>query len=104
MKKIYTAGGCMLVALGLGVAIVAGTMLSGWVLTMLWAWFVTPTFGLPLLSIPQAIGLCLVVNMLAGQSRTGKDGDKDWANLLAVAFVGPLLVLAMGWIIAGFLP
>jgi hypothetical protein len=96
--------GCLLMGLGVGALLVAGAMLNGWVLTMLWGWFVSPLFGLPPLSIPQAIGLCLVVSMMVGTSRASKDSDKDWTNLLAVGVGTPLLVLAMGWIVAGFLP
>lgn len=64
MSKLYEALGKLAVAI-LNMAYSIGcTILSGYVLSVLWGWFIVPTFGLPLLTIPVAIGVMLVVAYL----------------------------------------
>lgn len=49
------------------VCLVAGVLAMfymPWVLCQLWAWFVIPTFGLPALTIPLAMGLTLIGMLL----------------------------------------
>lgn len=48
------------------VALVEGAGLS-----LLWAWFIVPTFGLPALTITRAIGIALLVTTLFGQTLVG---------------------------------
>ncbi len=74
---------------------------SGYVLSLLWGWFLVPTFGFPVLSIPAAIGLALIVRYLtAHKTDVTKDKTKDeriaeWG----VAFLWPALALLVGWIV-----
>jgi len=63
----------VVVLIAVMLAFIAGIMvvsclLRGWVLSILWRWFMVPTLGLPALSVPQAIGIALVVGMLTHQS------------------------------------
>lgn len=52
----------------LGAIIAASVLLNGWALSLLWAWFVVPTFPvLPVLTLGQAIGLASVVSFLTYQ-------------------------------------
>lgn len=46
----------------------------GFVFSRLWAWFVVPVFGLPYLTVVQAVGINLVVNFL--MARYPKDESK----------------------------
>ena len=89
-----------------GGSVVALALLRGWVLSILWGWFVVPTFNLPQLSIPIAIGLALVVGFLAHQSIDVKSpertGAEKWAHI-AMFFVSPLLSLLFGYIVHAFL-
>lgn len=91
---------------------VASAALMGWVLVVLWSWFVIPVFGLPALHMAYAVGLMLLVRYMT----IVPDGDKiaEYKKLdveerterlmvngaLAVAF--PLFVLGIGWIIHQF--
>ena len=52
--------------------LIVGSMWKGYVLTILWAWFVVPTFSLPELAIAPAIGLAMVVSYLTHQSDASK--------------------------------
>jgi len=81
--------------------------LRGWVLTKLWGWFVVTTFGLAQISIPQAIGLSLLVIFFQREQKTEKTGA-DWfksefAGVCWRGIAGPLACLGFGWIYSLFL-
>lgn len=47
-------------SLGIIAAVTLGAIFDGWALAKLWTWFIVPLFRLPILSIPQSIGIGLV--------------------------------------------
>lgn len=64
-----------------------------------------PTFGLPALTIPVAIGLCLIAAFLTHQqTMRAKSGDdlKDAFNAWGFAFFMGLIMLFMGWVVKSF--
>lgn len=71
--------------------------LNGWVLSILWGWFAVPTFGLPTLSIPAAVGTALTVGFIT-QSVTAKRDEDETKNLVAVG-LKPFFSLLVGYII-----
>ena len=82
-----------------------GSIWSGYVLTILWAWFVVPTFGLPPLALAPAIGLAVVVSYLTHQyhpKAAKPDGEGKWDETCRVighmAFK-PAMALLVGWIV-----
>lgn len=79
----------------------------GYVLTVLWSWFMTPTFGLPALAVAPAIGLALVVSSLTYQFDAANDQDGDFTSRISKAVGQVLLVPAMalgfGWIVRLFM-
>lgn len=85
--------------------IVLGPIWSGYILSVLWAWFVVPVFHLPPLSIPFAIGIGSVIRLLTYQVPDEKDGKKDADPAKALlramgwAFIYPLVVLVFGFIV-----
>jgi hypothetical protein len=93
-----------LVVLILFVATVAlSSILNGWALSILWEWFMVPVFALPSLTIPTAIGISLVVSYLTHHY---VDTDKDEENAAKVgmyAFLKPVVVLAIGWVVKQFM-
>ena len=92
--------------------IVIGTLMRGWALSILWAWFVAPFFGLPDVSIAQAIGLSAIGQYLIGTNdipkRSESDEDKSVTYLMikgmAQTVVVPLGVVAFGWVVFQFIP
>lgn len=91
----------------IGGIVVASTLLRGWVLSILWRWFMVPTLGLPALSIPQAIGIALVVGMLTHQSQHHLE-DKDEKTSTKVVrvsepFLTPFAMLLIGWIVRQYM-
>jgi uncharacterized SAM-binding protein YcdF (DUF218 family) len=79
---------------------VLGALLEGWVLSVMWRWFIVP-LGVPALTIPAAIGVALVVGMLTHQTRNSD--EIEWETLLASAFINPLLALVVGWMLRPFI-
>jgi hypothetical protein len=82
--------------------------MNGWVLSVMWAWFIVPTFNAPTLSIPMAIGISMVVGLLTYQnSKNDKEEESyEWAriigSLLVIVFGKPLLVLFLAWVVYQF--
>lgn len=91
--------------------LIVSAIWRGYVFSVLWGWFVVP-FGtmagvtIPLLSIPLAIGLAMVVSFLSYQYHYSKDdrspGDKITAAV-SMALFYPALVLLCGWVVTLFL-
>lgn len=87
--------------------IVGGTLLRGWVLSVLWGWFMVTTFHLPRLSIPAALGLSVVVSYLTWQIIDVESPKRSRTDQLIYSFgspiVGALIVLGMGFIVHLFM-
>lgn len=90
------------VAAMLGV-MVAGVMWSGFVLSILWGWFFVPALGVPVLSVPSAIGIALVVSYMTHQyqkkNKSEIDGWEAVAESLAHMAMKPAFALLVGWIV-----
>lgn len=92
--------GALSVVSGIVGVLAALTMWRGYVLTVLWAWFVVSTFAVPALSIPAAIGLCLTVSMFKNRRKDNSMDEKEpWGQELATEALIPLLALVLGWIV-----
>lgn len=95
--------------LGIIVAIIAAMFLSaiwsGYVLTVLWGWFIVPLFGLPALSLVYAIGLSLVVGYLTHQltPTSGKEVNEYLMTAGWYAFIKPLVFLGVGFVVTLFM-
>lgn len=84
--------------------------LDGWVLSILWRWFIVP-FDAPVLSVPAAIGVSIVVGFLTHQItyKHGRDGRsageqlEDSLSTIGTALVLPFITLLTGYIVSLFL-
>lgn len=76
--------------------------LRGWVLSLLWRWLFVPIFGLPALSVWQAIGVSVVVGVF--QMRGPKDDDDSILEGVPRSTIYSVLTyavaLASGWIVS----
>lgn len=86
--------------------IVVTSIFNGYVLSVLWGWFIVPTFvGAPQLLVVTAIGITLVVQYLTHQIDDGgkkEDDDKFGQKMVKTtvyAIAKPLLALFIGWIV-----
>ncbi|OGL32324.1 hypothetical protein A3F64_03165 [Candidatus Saccharibacteria bacterium RIFCSPHIGHO2_12_FULL_42_8] len=92
----------------IGALIGISSILNGWVLSILWGWFVVPTFDAPDISVVQAIGLALVVRFLT-HSRSIEESDDSMSKeeklqkAAIVAIASPLFALFFGWIVHFFM-
>jgi len=89
-------------------AIVLSVIFSGYVLSILWSWFVSPVFGLVELSISEAIGVALVVSFLAKDyPEEDKKEEKSFNEIMGRLFITtifrPAFALFAGWIITLFM-
>lgn len=89
---------------------VSTVVLRGWVLTVLWGWFVASTFNVRPLTITAAIGLSMIVAFLTAQYKPTKNTTSSkknsWTMLaeqLVFAIIYPLLSLGIGYIVQLFM-
>jgi hypothetical protein len=98
--EIVTVGLAFVLALVISFALMVPLMLwSAYVFTFLWAWFVVPVFGLPILSTLQSFGILLAAGSLKGKAAHEEKPLKFYARVT----LGPLLALVTGYILKGFL-
>ena len=84
---------------------IVGAIAQGWALSTLWSWFVADFLGLPLLTIPQAIGIALLVGMFFIPNLEEKDKDVVdlFLKLISKAIFYPLIVVGLGWLVLQFM-
>lgn len=78
-------------------------VLSGYVLSVLWGWFISPVFGLPELSIMQALGLALIVTFLTGESSPKGEDTRSTGEIMIAVFLRLLFTLAIGFVFTLFI-
>ncbi len=98
----------LLAVVGFPAILALSAMWRGYVLSILWGWFIVPFFGAPAISVPVAIGVSLLVAMLTNH-KTGNEAEKEeaaaarFASAIVFAFIGPAIYLLLGWIVTKFL-
>lgn len=78
----------------------------GYVLSVLWGWFIVPTFNAPAIGVVTAMGISLVVGMFAyHRSQKTKEGEKDTtvSDYLLNGFVSPAIALGVGYVLTHWL-
>ena len=104
-SEVNTFEGCLGLFVLIVVAALVGAIIGGYVLSVMWGWFVVPLFNLPPLSIPYAIGINLIVSFLTQPNYKSSDKEKPSkviAEMLMACFA-PLMYLGMGWIVLQFI-
>jgi hypothetical protein len=94
--------------IGISLALLAfdavAAILQGFVLSVLWGWFVVPTFDAPVLSIPVAIGVSIIVKMLTAHRPSTEETIEEIVKRTAAhQIVVPLFALFAGWIAYNFI-
>jgi hypothetical protein len=75
----------------------AAALWEAFVLLRLWAWFVVPVLGAPTLTYPLAVGIAATVSLLTLRTARYKGHEVDLVAVCTVTFVGPAMLLAIGW-------
>lgn len=89
------------------VIVMFSSVLNGYVLSILWDWFIVLKFGLASLSIPEAIGLSLTIGFLTFKADKNDDTQDDFAKIMIRGIsicIGKAIVgLSGGYVITLFL-
>jgi len=98
----------LLASLWFVVLLLVSSILNGYVLSVLWGWFIVPVFNLPTLTAVSAIGIAMVVSYLTYQyNESDEDDNKSFgeklAKPIAIAILRPLFALFFGWIVHLFM-
>ena len=88
--------------LGYVALLAAASTWRGYVLSILWGWFIVTAFGLPPLTIPLAIGVSLIAGFLT--VRVSKQDEKvELFERISAIVMLPAVTLLVGWIVTKFL-
>ena len=96
---------------GAGVAFTIWMFLSaifnGYVLSVMWGWFIVPTLGLSPITTVPAIGLALVVGYLTHHEIDCQPSERTNYEKVVYAVVNsliyPAIALAIGWVVHLFM-
>ena len=85
--------------------LIVTTVLSGFVFTILWGWFIVPTFGMQDLRVIEGIGIMFIIGFVKAKIEKDDDGDIFEKMLTSVVFsiFWCLMALGIGYIISQFM-
>lgn len=72
-----------------------GITLHGFVLKILWLWFVVSTFNLPPISVPQALGISLIAALMTHQARERLETVQEFTWV----FIQPVFAIVIGFVL-----
>jgi len=78
--KNFSGMSCFGLGIYFIILIVGGILMGGWVISILWNWFIVP-LGLPAISLAHSIGLSLMVNVFKGYTES-KTNEEEMGTLL----------------------
>jgi hypothetical protein len=71
----------------------------GFILRTIYAWLIVPTYHVAPLTIPQAIGVALVVSFLTKTPAYNKTDDTDYAKAMMGTYIyRPIIVLLIAYV------
>lgn len=95
----------LLVIWSMAVTVVA-VIIYGMATSALWKWFIVPVFGLPTLSLAEAIGIVILLELLT-QRQQHKPKDQHIVSYVAQltwdVFSTPLLLVFIGYVVHQFM-
>jgi hypothetical protein len=80
---------------------VLATLVRGFVLSILWGWFIVP-LGVNPIGMAWAIGISGITTLLTYQFDTKRE-DAKWGKGMVFAFIMPLITLGVCWIAHSFM-
>lgn len=82
---------------------VVALLANGFALQLLWGWFVVPTFYLPVLTFPIAIGIILIACIFTGAYNVALDTEDGRLKIILTSFLVPAYAVAAGFIVRLFM-
>jgi hypothetical protein len=109
MDRDNVGATCLGITVSLLAVLVVGTLMSGWALATIWNWFIPPIFGLTSLTVWQAIGVGMVLELFTGvrtKSDSSDNKNKTYMKVLYESLIKviltPVLSVGVAWIILQF--
>lgn len=88
-------------------SIVWGTIWFGYVLSVLWSWFIVTSFGLPVLKIPVMIGIALIIRFIVynptADFNDTRDNETKITHGILYSACYPAFILLFAWILTLFI-
>lgn len=102
MKK---GSACLVLILVAIVTVIVGSITEGYVISMLWEWFIVP-IGVSSISFLQGAGISLIFSLfLMGLAKS--ESSDSVSSLLAVTishvFIYPAIILFLGYVLHSFM-
>ena len=82
--------------------IVPLTLYRGWILLLLWGWFIIP-LGAPGITMAHALGISLIIGFITSHYDSRKKTQDEKIEEAIATFAMPTLGLVMGWIFHAFM-
>jgi putative Mn2+ efflux pump MntP len=78
---------------------IPSSLLSGFVLTQLWGWFIAPTFNLPSLNLLLAVGFMHTISFIRAKYEKPVEEDfyKHFTTLIVFSIMTSLLAWGLGY-------
>ena len=106
MKSDNQFESCLGIFVSVSALLVLSSVLNGWALSSVWNWFIPTIFGLPVLTLWQAVGVGMVlqlfvhnVNYDSNKDTKGKTYWEVFFTSLIEIIVRNVMYFGMGWII-----
>lgn len=97
---------CLVLAFAAAAAMAVAVTLNGYVISIIWGWFIVPIFGLPPLAIAEAVAVVLVARVIANPVSKSSGKTPDWeewlSDFIAYSVLGPFMILGLAWIVRLF--
>jgi len=96
MDKLIVYFFSTIFAIGL---VIVTVIWEGFAIYKLWEWFIVSTFGLPVISIPIAIGISLFVNVVNYKSPSIGESDKKSLKKFGIKQLSIGFSLLIGYVV-----
>jgi hypothetical protein len=83
-------------------SLVVAFPLWGWMLSLMWAWFIAPPFGLPLITVWQSIGIVWTIALVRYKIGTRHVTSSELGQRTTEDLVLPFVAIAFAWPFAHF--
>lgn len=96
MKDVMSIVG--MVAVG-----VLTVILNGWVLSIIWGWFIVPVFAVSPLGTAQALGVTIAARLVTNTDKYVKKEPLGVPEAVFISIATPFMALGFSWIVLQFL-
>jgi len=77
---------------------------GGYVLSILWSWFIVPAFEVSSLGLAEAVGITIIIKYMTRTIEKKEEVSMEYlANQTKSAIMTPLLALSLGYLVQFFI-